>query len=300
MAFAYHILGHKNPGQIARLIRILQHEDDIFVLHFDRRAPRALHQLGEELSRAHRNVVVQRSRAVVWGGPAISDLQIEGMALALKHSATWSHFINLTGQDFPICPRGARLERLSRQKDASYLSWFAPLETDHWKNARARLERWHLHGSVLQRVLGLPGFGRRLKSALGWQNSIPFVHGYRRRWPDFFRYFGGSNYVVLSRPAAEYISGDSYANRIRTWLQRAAHPDEIVFQSILQNSPLAATLVNKDWREIDFPPHSPHPRTFGQKDFNRLIASENLFARKFDEMTDSDILDMMEKHSESK
>jgi Core-2/I-Branching enzyme len=296
MAIAYHILAHKNPAQVERLLRVLEHPDDVFVLHFDRRAPRALHTLGREWARTRAQVRVQTSRTVEWGGPKISELQIEAMALALGHAQPWTHFINLTGQDFPLCTRAQRMARLEPDLEKSYLSWFAPLETDHWNNARERLDRWHLHAAWLQRALRLPGIGRRVRALLGWTNRIPYLTGYRRNWAGLFRYFGGSNYVVLARAACRYLTTDSDALRIRRWLSHSAHPDEIVFQSVLQSGPLAGTLVNKDWREIDFPRHSPHPRLFREADFDRLTASANLFARKFDESVDSEILDRLEAH----
>ena len=296
VAFAYHILAHKQPDQVARLIRALQHPDDCFVLHFDRRAPASLHALSRELARDNRNVLVQRPRAVIWGGPAISDLQTEAMQLALEHAPAWRHFVNLTGQDFPLTSRAERQTRLAAAPGRSYLSWFDPLATTQWSNARERLERHHLHAPWLARLLGVPGLGRRLRAILGWQNRLPYWPGRRRRLPVFFKYYGGSNYMVLARAACRYLVSAPEAKRIRTWLSSAAHPDEIVFQSVLLNSPLASTLENRDWREIDFPPHDPHPRTLTQADWPRLRDSRQLFARKFDIAVDATILDRIAEH----
>ena len=294
MPLAYHILAHKGPEQVARLIRVLQHPDDTFVLHLDRRAPRALHELGRRLAAQHGNVQVQPARAVIWGGPAISELQIEGMDLALKQPRPWEHFINLTGQDFPLGPRHARLARLRERPQASYLSWFKPLETNHWSNARERLDHWHFHAPFLAWLLGLPGAGRRLRAALGWSNRLPYLPGWKRRWPAELAYHGGSNYAVLSRAACRHLGEAPEARRLRRWLRGAAHADEIVFQSILLNSPLAPTVINDDLREIDFPRNSPHPRVFTAADWPRLSASRKLFARKFDPAVDSEILDRLE------
>lgn len=294
MAFAYHILAHKGPEQVARLVRVLQHPDDTIVLHFDRRASRELHQLGARLAQQHGNLTVQRPRAVIWGGPAIHEIQIEAMGIALGQPRPWRHFINLTGQDFPLGPRTERLASLAANPAANYLSWFAPLETAHWANARQRIDRWHLHSAGLAWLLGLPGLGRRLRALLGWSNRIPSVPALRRRWPGTLAYRGGSNYGVLSRAACHHLHHSPEALRLRRWLRRAAHPDEIVFQTSLLNSPLAGTVVNDDRREIDFPKDAPHPRVFTAADWPRLRASPKLFARKFDAAIDSEILDRLE------
>src|SRR5450432_3714966 len=105
MALAYHILAYKHPAQVARLIDRIHHPEDLFVLHFDRRSPEGLRALADRLRTTHPNIILQRPRAVLWGGPQIIDVQIEAMDLALRQPHAWTHFINLTGQDFPLRPR---------------------------------------------------------------------------------------------------------------------------------------------------------------------------------------------------
>lgn len=294
MSLAYHILAHKSPAQVARLFRAIYHPEDVFVLHFDRRAPAALHELGRELRARHPNVILQTPQRVLWSGPQISNLQLAAMALALRYSR-WNHFINLAGQDFPLTSREARLAQLSPHPRTTYLSWFRPLETQNWRNARERIERWHLHSTAIERVLKIPGLGRRLRALLGWANQVPFLPFYRRPSPNYFAYYGGSNWGIFSRAACRYLTENPDAQRIERWLDRAAPADEIVFQSVLLTSPLADTIVNENWREIDFAPHTSHPKTFTSADYDRLMRCGKLFARKFDDSVDSAILDRLEE-----
>lgn len=294
MSLAFLILAHRQPAQVARLFAALHHPHDAFVLHFDRRAPAALHALGRELAARHPNVVVLPPRAIVWGGPQMAEVQIEAMAAALARHARWTHFLNLTGQDFPLKTRAEMLGRLVPGR--SYLGWFDPLDAGPWRNARERLTRLHLAWPWLHRLLALPGAGRWLRRLCGWQNQLPWLPGCRRRWPRFFRYYGGANHVVLARAAAAHLVRDPGALRIRRWLRRgAAHSDEIVFQSALLNSPLAPTLVNDPLREIDFPRHAPHPCVFTSADLPRLVRSPALLARKFDPAVDAGVLDALEE-----
>jgi hypothetical protein len=295
MSLALFILAHKNAPQVARLFHTVHRPEDLVVLHFDRRADASLHLLGRELARAHRNVIVLRPRTILWGGSRMAEVQIEAMAAALNASGRWHHFLNLTGQDFPIKPLADLDAHLAARPDANCVSWFDPVFTPLWSNARDRLRRYYLEWPWLDALLRLPGLGRRLRALLGWKNHLPHVPGYSRRWPDF-HYYGGANHVVLSRAACEYLTKDSTARRIVRWLSHSAHANEIVFQTALLNSPLAATIVNTHLREIDFPPHSPHPRTFKNTDFDRLVASPHFFARKFDESVDITILERLTAH----
>ncbi|HWL14024.1 MAG TPA: beta-1,6-N-acetylglucosaminyltransferase [Opitutus sp.] len=295
MSLAFLILAHKNPRQVERLFRAIHRPEDVVVLHFDRRAPAALHELGRQLARAHRNVHLLRPQTILWGGYRMAAVQIQAMAAALRADGRWHHFINLTGQDFPIKPVAALDAHLAANPESNYVSWFDPVFTPLWSNARDRMRFYYLEWPWLERVLRIPGAGRRIRRLLGWQNRLPHLPRYTRRWPDF-RYYGGANHVILSRAGAAYLAHDPEAQRITRWLSHAAHANEIVFQTVLLNSPLAATIVNGHLREIDFPPNRPHPRTFREADLDRLRQSPAYFARKFDDTVDSAILDRLAEH----
>jgi hypothetical protein len=299
MSLAYVLLAHRHPAQVERLFRRIWHPEDTFVLHFDRRAPAALHALGRRLAAEHGNVVLLRPRAVLWGGAIMSEVQIEGMAAALRRDPAWTHAITITGQDYPLGNRETVLARLAAGR--SYLSWFDPLVAPFWKNARERMTRYHLDWPWLHRLLAVPGLGRRLRALLGWRNRLPYVPGYRRTWPDFFHYYGGSNHVILAREHADYLAHQPAALRIRRWLRGAAHANEIVFPSVLLGSPHAADLVNDYLRAIDFPdPTSPNPHTWRLADLPRLHAARQagaLFARKFDQDLDAAVLDALDAAS---
>jgi len=296
MAIAYHILAHKNPQQVRRMLGAIDHPDDVFVLHFDERSPGELHHLAREWADSRPNVIIQKSRTILWGGPQLVETQIEAMRLALAHPANipWTHFINLSGQDFPLEARPQIIAQLESAPSASYVDWFDPFETGQWADLTHRIGRWHLHSPTLQRLLSLPGLGRRIRQVLGWQNRLPFVPHFWREPATFFRYFGGSNHVILSREACTYCAENPEAERIRKWLVKTGIPDESTFQSILLNSPLAPTLVKHNWRIIDFAIGTQHPLTFKSDDFLRLITSGEWFARKFDEAVDATILSKLE------
>ena len=213
----------------------------------------------------------------------MAEVQIAAMQVALDRSSQWQHFINLTGQDFPLKSRAEIFGELLPHKDTSFVSWFDPLKGNLWKNSRSRLDRYYLDRPWLVRFLQIPGVGHRLRRLLGWNNWLPHLPLYRRKWPAFFRYYGGANHVILNRDACVYLTTNPDALRIRRWLQNAAHTDEIIFQTVLLNGPLASSIVNKHFREIVFPStDSPHPTTLTEADLPRLIGSPAFFARKFE------------------
>jgi hypothetical protein len=144
------------------------------------------------------------------GGPQIADLQIEAMALALARSTAWTHFINLSDQDFPVKPRGEIVAQLAVHASTHFVDWFDPFATRLWPNIDQRLGRSVFH----------------------WENQLPYLTGYRRPAADFFRYYGGSNHAVIGRAGCELLAQAPEARRIG-WLA----PPGQAFRLFLRRNP---------------------------------------------------------------
>ena len=74
--------------------------------------------------------------------------------------------------------------------------------------------------------------------------------------------------------------------------------DEGFFQTVIMNTSYQGQIVNDDKRAIDWIPMGDiklRPRDYTVDDADALQQSEHLFARKFDETIDSDILDILER-----
>lgn len=308
MALAYCILAHKNPAQLARLLRAIWAPENTYVLHYERRGPQEEHAAVARLASDFDNVRVLRARAVQWGRFSQVAVQLEALGAAMQSSAAWTHWINLTGQDFPLTPPSAIASELVAAPDASWVSSFDPFDGIHWKNTSDRLSRMHIDSSLLEEVLRMPGIGRRVRHFLGWTNRMPFVPFVRRKLPSGFSYIGGSNHVILSREAASYVLFDRRAQHTIGWLKWTGHPDETLYQTLLLNSPLREKIINDDRRAIFWTnAGDPSPRTLVLEDLDQLRTARDagkLFGRKFDPAVDEQLICALETdlmvHSESK
>jgi len=84
--------------------------------------------------------------------------------------------------------------------------------------------------------------------------------------------------------------------KLRRFLRFTWGSDEFIFQSIIMSSPFKANVINKNYRFINWPGENvPRPTTFLTKDFDRIMASDCLFGRKFDINTDEKILDLLDR-----
>jgi Core-2/I-Branching enzyme len=294
MALAFHVLAHKQPTQVARLIRAILRPEHVLVLHFDRRAPESLLSLGRELASAHPNVILQRPREVIWFGWQGLHTQIEAMSLALKAPQPWTHFITLSGADFPLQPIEVTAAQLAEVPTKSFLT--SADAAGLWGDAGQRIERYHLASPLLLRVLGIPFLGRKIKAICGWTNhALPWIPRWRRRYPDKWPYLGGSNWCMLARPACEWLTTDPEARSFARWIRHVGNPDEMYFQSTLSSDRYKGPIENRSGHFIEFSPNAASPRVFTHHDLDRLLGSGAPFARKFDETVDAKILDQLEQ-----
>ena len=299
MAIAYCILAHKNPEQMRRLLRAVWHPENLYVLHYDKRSPRVDHEVVARFPEEFPGVRILPCKAVFWGRFSQVAVQIEALKLAVQSAAVWTHFINLTGQDFPLKSQTEILRILSEAAGISFVNHFDPFDGVHWQYAGDRLSKIHIDSPFLERLLTVPAIGRRVRWALGWSNRIPTIPLWRRKSPTEFRYFGGSNHVILSRDAATYIVHDPNAGKTIRRLRWSGHPDESVFQSSLLNSRFSEVTVNDDRRAVFWEKCTDaSPQTLTSADLDRLGNARSqgkLFARKFDTLKDSNIIDLVER-----
>jgi hypothetical protein len=75
--------------------------------------------------------------------------------------------------------------------------------------------------------------------------------------------------------------------------------DESFFQTVLMNTSFSGTIINDDKRAIIWIPEGDiklRPKTFTMNDLDFLLSGDNLFARKFDDRVDADVIDILESN----
>jgi hypothetical protein len=297
MAVAFHLLAHRNPAQAARLLKAIWHPDNTYVVHYDKRRPAEEHRAIHALAEGKPNILIQKPRAVLWGRFSLYRAQHEGLRLAIDSGRSWSHWINLSGQCYPLVPIEGIQQACSEAGEHSFVRHFEPLVNGDWPHPQERLTGYVLDSVCLEWWLRLPGIGRRLRRIFGGESSLPRLPGIRRALPKTFTWFGGDNWVVLSRAAAEHLVLAAKAATIIAALRHSAIPDESVFQTVLMNSPFSAQVINQHRRLINWRHGMASPTVFTTADWPALMQGAtdgNWFARKFEAA--SPILDMIDAH----
>jgi hypothetical protein len=109
--------------------------------------------------------------------------------------------------------------------------------------------------------------------------ALPF----RRKVPEGLTFYGTSQWFNLTGKAVDYILEQVASTDILRRFRFTYCADEIFFQTLLLNSPLASSCVNRCLRYLEFE-NGSRPRTLSSADYAQLIENPDgrLFARKFD------------------
>ncbi len=270
---AYFILAHHRPQQLRWLVEALArpagpHRDTI-ILHIDRKSMlglkadrRGIWQTAKALAAEHPNVILMQPRFTNWGGWSLARIQLDAIAIALKASAEWSHFINLSGQCYPIKPIEQIRQALAADPDQVFVEMrhLSTLPDDDWHL------RWYP-------MIELP------HRAVWFKGPRPPPTGFELA-------FKGSQWSILPRAFCEWQQRAPVARPIKRYLRHLLLSDELIMQTLVRNGPWRDKVAPHYGREIVF----PGPKVMTRDDLPWLLSSPALFSRKFDHDRDPEVL----------
>jgi Core-2/I-Branching enzyme len=273
---AYFLAVHKNPEQVLYLLEAIYREEDIFAIHVDSKSPLRVHSdLQKNLGRRP-NIRFLPSEACNWGSWSQVKIELSAIADLLNRPGSWRHFIDLSGQDYPLAPVDFIKQFLRGHPGDSFMEVTDPLrntETDEYDLFVRRWDRYHWE---------LKGRGT------AGPYRLPLIP---HRFPKNLKWFRGSNWKILSREFCEFVvagTDDTVKASKRFWRWTAC-PDESFFQTLAMNSRFRDRVVFDNKREIAW----PGPKTLTMADYAYLKKSRQFFARKFDMSLDRSVLDRL-------
>jgi core-2/I-Branching enzyme len=277
MRIDYLIRAHTAPDQLARLVRRLDEGDVRFYVHVNRRTDEETFTAMQGGLRGRDNVVWLPRVSCYWGGYSLLQATLVGIEGILASRDLPDHAFLLSGQDYPLRPPREIEAFLEARRGRNVLHHFS-----------LPAEEWAAEGGGFNR-LRYPYFERiRYNTRL---LRLPFP----RRFPPGLKLYGGMGFWALTGDAlATVMRFVAERPDVLRFLRRTKMPDEIFFQTVLLNGPLAETVENEIVHYIDWSAGSAHPATLGVGDLPKLRASGKLFARKFDASVDSKILDLLD------
>ncbi len=272
---AYFILVHRYPSQFKRLFKAIHHPSNHYLIHVDKKSGIELQTEIQDFLSIYPNASMLKSENALWGGFSLVDAELRGIQELLKMGLKWEFFINLSAQDFPLKPQKSIMQFLGLNKGKDFMK--VANQSKVRPETLSRIENYVTESG--DSIMDAPLLKR------------PFLH-------DVIPYIG-NQWMILSRRFCEFVTYSPEVDRFKEFYRHTFIADEGFFQTVIMNTSYKGTLVNDDKRTIDWVPIGTiklRPRDFTSKDAAYLMASQNLFARKFDESVDGNILGILESH----
>ncbi|OAM51581.1 glycosyl transferase [Methylovorus sp. MM2] len=273
---AYFILVHRYPNQFKRLFKAIYDPTNHYLIHVDKRSGSELAIEVREFLVDYPNVSILESKKMLWGGYSLVDAELRGIKHLLKMGLEWDFFINLSGQDFPL-------------KTQSYIKHFLSknIGSDFLKIA----DQNKIRPDTLHRIEDYVTEHENEITTSTPVQKRPFLSGVTP--------YIGNQWMILSRSFCEFLTNSQEVDRFREFYRNTLIADEGFFQTVIMNTSYLPTIINDDKRAIDWIPMGTiklRPRDFVSEDAVDLLSSKDLFARKFDESIDGNILTTLEEY----
>jgi hypothetical protein len=269
---AWFVMAHHKPEQLGWIVDALARgstSNELILLHVDLKSRLGLKperngiwRKAQQLATQYPNVRLMRSRFTNWGGWSLSQLHLDAIDTALRLDGDWSHFVNLSGQCYPITTLADVRSRLGRADGKIFI------ELRHFSTLPA--DDWHLAGYSM---IELPH--KAIKRLAKRHPPVDIEVEYK-----------GSQWSILPRAFCEWQREAAIAQRIREHLRGLLLSDELIMQTLVRNGPWRDRVAAHYGREIVW----PGPKVFTSEDLPYLLDSPGFFARKFDLAQDPTVL----------
>lgn len=254
-------MAHSHEELLIKLCERLSHPMLRVFVHIDRKSQ----PLFEKLSGYPAIRLIQNRVDVRWAHISQVEATLSSYREIKSCGNDFSHFLVISGQDYPVQPVSGLLQFLSGHLDKSLLG-FTPLSKSGWAVARKRY--WYHYYVPAEKL----------------RRGLMMLMGIRRKFPLGLKPFGGPQWINLAREHMDYILDFCDNNpSLLKFLQTARFPEEMIFQTLLLNSHFKNDCINNDLRFVKWLPAKSNPEILTAGDWDAIHqANDKFFARKFD------------------
>ena len=269
MKIAFFLMLHANFPQVRWLINAIYNRDDLFILHIDRKADSKFFESITKYVGDRSNVIYLSPHLVNRFGWSVVETELRAIRTLVSSNDDWKYMVSISGQDYPIKPITTIKAKLSAEWPKNFVD-VIPF---------SKMAEHDPHDPHLARRLSIEIFGRVVTTRI----RLPFPKVVDIKYK-------GSAWFMLTRDFCEWLLSNPITEQIENRVKYTWNPDELFFQAVVMNSPYRNVRAEHYGREIIWPGGTASPKTLCMEDYERLSDSPALFARKFDEAVDRQIL----------
>jgi hypothetical protein len=249
------------------------------------------------------NVLFLRDRVrVYWGGFSIVEATLRLLRSAVD-DGEFEYAVLLSGQDFPI-KSNRHINFFFEEHEGKEFISYTSLPTNKWNWGPDIMERIEYYWRVDDVRHLLETTGSKRLQRWGWSaysrlTTLVYRHApsLKKKFLPGIAPYGGANWFAISSRCATYVL--DYLREHPEYCRFFAHtlvPDEIFFQTLILNSPFWDHVIIDALRFTDWETGASSPRVLTCEDFDRIVASDSLYARKFDNDMYPDIMRNLRHH----
>jgi Core-2/I-Branching enzyme len=279
MRIACIIMAHKEPQQIERFINKFNLLPFDFYIHVDKKIDKKPFDYLANLPHVH---FVKKRIRVRWASYSFLGAVLQTFKEILGNGIQYDFVSIMSGQDYPIKPVTSIYHSLEKNIGRNFISYDEGGEW--WRHAITRINKYHFTNF---------GFRGRYRIQFFLNALLP-----ARKFPLPYTLYGGPRAMcmTLSADCAAYITGFIESNKkLRRFIRFTWGPDEFVIPTLIMNSKFRKTVINDNFYYIDWSKGGVNPKTLTVEDYEQLLSSDKMLARKFDMKQDPVILDMLDE-----
>jgi len=310
------IMAHNHFKTLKLLVQALDHPNHDIYIHVDKKAGSFDPALISATCK-HASISFIPRRCANWGGYSLVDITMSLLRTAVQKEHGYYHL--LSGADMPLAPSNEIDAFFEAHQGFEFISFwvfrnsiqestFLDRMRYYYYICDSFLTRW----TFLEKV-NIKNIVLHIKNP--WSNTVRGLDtklllplqkrlGVDRVKKSQLTFRKGSQWFSITHDFATYLLTQEKV--IQEFAKYSSCPDECFVQTIAYNSEFRSRIYDltpsqcstkSSMREIDWSsPSSPNPRIFTSEDYQRLMDSGMLFARKFDESKDFDIIRRIYEH----
>ncbi len=266
---AYLILYHDSYQTLCKCLSLLDDFRNDIYLHVDRKIKDFPFDLVKQIVSQAQLSFVKRNR-VTWGGFSMIKAELELLREATNHEHAYYHL--MSGVSMPLKTQD-EIYAYFNHNSKNYVH-----VSEKQMSEKAFLDRvryYHFFSEITGRSRGYFCRILRLLDSLSIRlQKILKIDRIRNTKKAFL---GGSQWFSITHDLATYVL--SQEKNIEKYFNWGFCVDELFLQTLAYQSPYMSSIVNKSLNLIDWTKGRPY--TFTIDDYNDIIQSDYLFARKF-------------------
>ncbi len=269
-------MAHNEFHMLKKLIHELDDERNDIYIHIDKKTKYV--DEDEILSWVEKaGLYFAPRKKIYWGTISIAEAEIVLLEEAIKREYHYYHL--LSGVDFPLKSQDF-IHDFFEEKDSEYLSWHRDGEFDdfylykvkHYFPLLKYINKGQFNGPGKKKALGR-WLGKQQWRLDEYQNKIGIDR--TKKYRNII-YYKGDNWFSITHKFAKYVV--SRKKDILKMYFSTNCSDEFFMQTLAMNSDFKNRVINTSLRHIDWERGGPYE--FTEDDYNELVESKKLFARK--------------------